>query len=88
MVCVVTKLLSGQISGVLRGREAVLASRQVCSGRATPPLTIVCRQCHLPTEQGPCRRGEWLLMARDGSGRHHHDATFYFRAYILRILIC
>merc|ERR1712062_225396 len=26
------------------------------------------RSCHLPTSQGPCKTGEWFVMARDSSG--------------------
>ena len=31
----------------------------------------MCRQCHLPTDRGPCQRGEWFVMAKDGSGGAH-----------------
>ena len=26
------------------------------------------RSCHTPTSQGPCKTGEWFVMARDSSG--------------------
>jgi len=26
------------------------------------------RSCHTPTSQGPCKSGEWFVMARDSSG--------------------